>query len=127
MKNSKTILIVDDDERNIVALNAVLKIKGYSIITALSAEEGFAKLKAFPAIDLILMDIMMPEMDGYDAIKWIRSDSNRKDIPIIAITAKTLESDMMKCLEVGANDYCQKPIQINMLIDKIESFTNKEL
>lgn len=121
MNRDQTILIVDDDERNIVALSAVLKIKGYCVLDAVSGQSGIDKLWDQSFIDIVLMDIMMPEMDGYETIKRIRNNHIRHDIPIIAITAKNQEEDMQKCLEVGATDYCAKPIEINQLINKIET------
>lgn len=113
----KTILVVDDDVRNIFALTASLETQGARIQTARNGKEALAKLG--PEIDLILMDIMMPEMDGYEAMRRIRADEKNKDIPIIALTAKAMKDDKQKCLEAGANDYLAKPIEIEKLLSLI--------
>lgn len=113
----KTILVVDDDVRNIFALTASLETHGARIQTARNGKEALDKLG--PEIDLILMDIMMPEMDGYEAMRRIRKDEKNKDVPIIALTAKAMKDDKQKCLEAGANDYLAKPIEIDKLLSLI--------
>lgn len=114
-------LIVDDDQRNILALSAVMRAKGFDIESALNGETGLSVLKTNPGIDLILMDIMMPVMDGYEAIRSIREDEHISKIPIIALTAKAMKGDREKCIEAGATDYCPKPVDINLLIEKIDN------
>src|SRR5690606_23563154 len=94
-----------------------LEPHGARIQTARNGREALAKLG--PEIDLILMDIMMPEMDGYEAMRTIRSGTNQKDIPIIALTAKAMKDDKQKCLEAGANDYLAKPIEIDKVLSLI--------
>lgn len=112
---NKTILIVDDDMRNVFALSSILEEKGVNVIVGRNGVEGLQKLKQNPDINLILMDIMMPEMDGYTAMRKIRSDDKHSKIPIIALTAKAMKEDKQKCIEAGANDYLTKPLDIDKL------------
>jgi CheY-like chemotaxis protein len=119
--NKKLILIVDDDERNIFALSAVMRHKGYETKSALNGEDCLNILRSDGDIDLVLMDIMMPIMDGYQATKLIREDQNLKQIPIIALTANAMAGDKEKCIEAGASDYQPKPINIEELLIKIEN------
>jgi len=118
----KTILIIDDDDRNIFALSAVLKAKGFMIKSATNGKLGIEVLKTNPTISLVLMDIMMPEMDGYEATRLIRMDDQIKNTPIISLTAKAMVGDKEKCIEAGANDYCSKPVIIDELMEKINSY-----
>lgn len=112
----KKILLVDDDVRNIFALSAALETKGAIIETARNGIEAVAKLKENPTIDLVLMDIMMPLMDGYEATREIRKDSRFSRLPIIAVTAKAMGDDQEKCREAGANDYLAKPVDLTKLL-----------
>jgi CheY-like chemotaxis protein/signal transduction histidine kinase/CHASE3 domain sensor protein len=114
--DGKKILLVDDDVRNIFALSAALESKGVVIETARNGKEAVEKVKNDPSIDLVLMDIMMPEMDGYEATKEIRKDSRFKRLPIIAVTAKAMGDDQEKCREAGANDYLAKPVDLPKLL-----------
>jgi two-component system, cell cycle response regulator DivK len=116
MSDTKTILIIDDDSRNIFALSAVLKAKGYQVVSALSAIEGITRLKNNNKISVVLLDIMMPDMDGYQAIAAIRSSEQISKIPIIAVTAQAMVGDREKSLEAGANDYISKPIDVDALL-----------
>src|SRR6476620_3502766 len=116
MSDSKTILIIDDDSRNIFALSAVLKAKGYQVVSALSAIEGITRLKNNKNISVVLLDIMMPDMDGYQAIAAIRSSEQMSKIPIIAVTAQAMVGDREKSLEAGADDYISKPIDVDVLL-----------
>jgi len=113
---TKKILIVDDDVRNIFALSSALEGKGSIIETARNGREAVEKVKNDLGIDLVLMDIMMPEMDGYEAMRLIRKDSRFSKLPIIAVTAKAMADDQEKCLEAGANDYLAKPINLPKLL-----------
>lgn len=116
---NKNILIVDDDVRNIFAMTSTLEDYG---VTALVAESGTAAIKMLDTmdnIDAILMDIMMPDMDGYEATKIIRSHQRFKDIPIIAITAKAMKDDCGKCIKAGASDYIPKPIHTDTLLSTL--------
>jgi CheY-like chemotaxis protein len=116
MSDTKTILIIDDDSRNIFALSAVLKAKGYQVVSALSAIEGITRLKNNNKISVVLLDIMMPDMDGYQAIAAIRSSEQISKIPIIAVTAQAMVGDREKSLEAGADDYISKPIDVDALL-----------
>ncbi|MGZ5210888.1 MAG: response regulator [Kaistella sp.] len=116
MKIAKEILIIDDDSRNIFALSAVLKAKKYQCVSALSAVHGLELLAENKNIGAVLMDMMMPEMDGYEAIGKIKSDDGLKDIPVIAITAQAMTGDKEKCLEAGADGYISKPVNVDELL-----------
>ena len=116
----KKILIIDDDKRNVFALEAVLKAKKIECETARSAREGIEKLSTNEHIGLVLMDIMMPEMDGYEAIAAIRKDEKLKNIPIIAVTANAMSGDKEQCLQAGADDYISKPVDVNALLKRID-------
>jgi signal transduction histidine kinase/DNA-binding response OmpR family regulator len=122
--DNKKILIVDDDPRNIFVLAAALEDCGAEIIEAENGKEALEKLEN-EVVDLILMDIMMPVMNGYEAIKNIRNTDKIKHIPIIATTAKSLKDDREKCMAVGANDYISKPIDYNVLITLVNAWINK--
>lgn len=116
MKNAKEILIIDDDSKNIFALSAVLKAKKYQCISAISAGQGLKLLSSNKNIGVVLMDMMMPEMDGYEAIGKMKSDHELKDIPVIAITAQAMAGDREKCIEAGADGYISKPVDVNELL-----------
>ena len=111
----KKILMVDDDMRNVFALNKLLSNKGFKVLIGSNGKEGLEKLKQNPDIDIVLMDIMMPDMDGYEAMRQIRKDEKFKDLPIIALTAKAMKEDRALCIEAGASDYLTKPVEINKL------------
>lgn len=121
---NKKILIVDDDARNIFVLAAALEEYGAEIIEAENGKVALEKLQD-ETCDLILMDIMMPVMNGYEAIKAIRNIDEIKHIPIIATTAKSLKGDREKCMEAGANDYISKPINYDVLITLVKAWINK--
>ncbi|MBF0486916.1 MAG: response regulator [Nitrospirae bacterium] len=112
----KNVLITDDDSRNVFALTSVLEGKGMNVLVAGNGVECISILKQNDAIDIVLMDIMMPEMDGYEAIKEARKIKHYRDIPIIALTAKAMKEDRLKCVEAGANDYLSKPIDKDRLL-----------
>ena len=112
----KDILLVDDDMRNVFALSHKLEENGMSVQSAANGEKALEILNNGSAVDLVLMDIMMPVMDGYETMRRIRAQKKFKDLPIIALTAKAMKSDKEKCLEAGANDYLPKPIQIDRLL-----------
>ncbi|MFA6290839.1 MAG: response regulator [Victivallales bacterium] len=112
----KTILVVDDDMRNVFALSSVLEYAGLNVIVGRNGREGINKLEDNPKTNLVLMDIMMPEMDGYEAMREIRKRGKFSKIPIIALTAKAMKGDRAKCIEAGANDYLSKPIDTDKLI-----------
>lgn len=116
MKNRKEILIIDDDSKNIFALSAVLKAKKYDCVSALSADSGFDLIAENKNIGVVLMDMMMPEMDGYEAIKKMKSDAAMNSIPVVAITAQAMTGDREKCLEAGADGYISKPVDVTELV-----------
>jgi len=120
MDQNKVILIVDDDQRNIFALRLTLKAKGYQVLSSTSAGEAMEILEANKGVALILMDMMMPEIDGYEAIQLIRNSSFTGKIPVIAVTAQAMSGDREKCLEAGAQSYVSKPIDVDKLIGEIE-------
>ena len=105
MSSRKTILIIDDDQRNIFALTAVLRAKNFPVVSAMNMEEAFVILGEEADIAIVLMDMMMPEMDGYEAIPKIKSNEQYKHLPVIAVTAQAMAGDREKSLAAGANDY----------------------
>jgi CheY-like chemotaxis protein/two-component sensor histidine kinase len=112
----KQVLLVDDDMRNIFALVSVLEDRDMKVLIAQNGKEALNLLEQHPDIDIILMDIMMPEMDGYEAMRKIRSQTRFSKLPIIALTAKAMKGDKIKCIDAGANDYIAKPIDTDKLI-----------
>ncbi|TKC07292.1 response regulator [Pedobacter frigoris] len=115
----KTVLITDDDMRNIFALSSALQMYDMNIVIANNGREALEKLDETEQIDLVLMDIMMPEMDGYEAMKAIRSEKRFSKLPIIALTAKAMKNDREKCIEAGANDYISKPVDMDKLLSML--------
>ncbi|MBC8054146.1 MAG: response regulator [Sphingobacteriaceae bacterium] len=115
LKN-RSVLVVDDDMRNIFALTSALQEYDLNIQIANNGIEALKKLDEFPDTDIVLMDIMMPEMDGYDAMQAIRKQSRFTKLPIIALTAKAMKADREKCIEAGANDYVSKPVDMDKLL-----------
>lgn len=115
--SEKTVLLVDDDMRNVFALSSVLEEKQMTVLIARDGMEGVKKANEHKEIDIVLMDIMMPRMDGYEAIQEIRK--TKKKLPIIALTAKAMKGDRNKCIEAGANDYLAKPVDPDRLISML--------
>jgi CheY-like chemotaxis protein len=113
---NKTILVVDDDVRNLFALTTAFERYSINTITAESGQEAINILGENPAIDMVLMDIMMPEMDGYETTQKIRREHKNNNLPIIAVTAKAMKGDREKCIEAGASDYITKPVKIDQLL-----------
>ncbi|NTX09771.1 HAMP domain-containing protein [Myxococcus sp. CA056] len=113
---NRKVLVVDDDVRNIFALNTVLERYGMKVAFAESAREGLGLLEKDADIELVLMDVMMPEMDGYQAMRAIRRMERVAHLPILALTAKAMKGDREKCLEAGASDYITKPVDIEKLL-----------
>lgn len=122
----KTVLLVDDDMRNVFALTAELEDYDIEVVVATNGEISLQRLDEHPEIDLVLMDIMMPVMDGYTAIKAIRQDDRFKELPIIALTAKAMPEDKEKCLNVGASDYIAKPVDIDQLMSMMKIWMSKQ-
>jgi CheY-like chemotaxis protein/signal transduction histidine kinase len=123
--DGRKILIVDDDARNIYALVAALEGHHLSVLTAESGSDGIERLKADSQIDLVLMDIMMPEMDGYETIRRIRANPKFRDLPIIALTAKAMKGDRESCIAAGASEYISKPVDIDQLISLLRIWLNR--
>jgi CheY-like chemotaxis protein/signal transduction histidine kinase len=112
----KKILIVDDDLRNVFALSGLLRKRGLEVTVADNGQMALERLEQEPAVDAVLMDIMMPVMDGFEAMRRIRADPRFKDLPIIAVTAKAMAEDRRRCMEAGASDYLAKPIELDALL-----------
>jgi CheY-like chemotaxis protein len=112
----KNILVVDDDVRNLFALTTVFERYNINVITAESGKEAINILNENPRVDMVLMDIMMPEMDGYETTQKIRREHKNSSLPIIAVTAKAMKGDRQKCIEAGASDYITKPLKIDQLL-----------
>jgi CheY-like chemotaxis protein len=110
------ILIVDDDIRNIYSLTSVLEGHGVEVLHAEGGREGILILEQTPGIDIALIDIMMPEMDGYETMRQIRAQPALAELPLIAVTAKAMKGDRRKCLDAGASDYIAKPVDIELLL-----------
>ncbi|MFR0690815.1 response regulator [Enterobacterales bacterium AE_CKDN230030158-1A_HGKHYDSX7] len=121
----RRILLVDDDVRNIFALTSALEHKGARVEVARNGREAIEKLNQIGDIDLVLMDVMMPEMDGYEATRLIRQDARWKKLPILAVTAKAMKDDHELCLRAGANDYLAKPIDLDRLFSLIRVWLPK--
>lgn len=115
--NQRQILIIDDDPRNIFALSAVLRSKGFGVIACNAADEALEKLRSPMPIDALLIDMMMPFLDGYEAIPMIRAIAHRTDLPIGAVTAQAMVGDREKCLAAGADAYISKPIDVDVLLE----------
>ncbi|MEU6801122.1 HAMP domain-containing protein [Streptomyces neyagawaensis] len=115
----RTVLVVDDDARNLFALSGVLELHGFQVLHADNGRKGIEMLLAHPDISLVLMDVMMPEMDGYTATAEIRAMDRYAELPIIAVTAKAMPGDQEKSLASGANDYVTKPVDTNDLIGRV--------
>ncbi|MGW0811594.1 response regulator, partial [Nonomuraea sp. NPDC002799] len=116
----RTVLVVDDDARNLYALTSMLEIHGIQVLHAENGRKGIDTLTAHEETDLILMDVMMPEMDGYTATETIRAMPQYADLPIIAVTAKAMPGDQEKSLAAGASDYVTKPVDADHLIERIQ-------
>ncbi|MGV8877682.1 MAG: response regulator [Sphingobacteriaceae bacterium] len=114
--NKKTVLIADDDVRNIFSLTKALELHKMNIISAIDGKEALRQLELNPEVDIVLMDMMMPEMDGYETTMRIRKMPEYKKLPILAVTAKAMMGDRDKCIQAGASDYISKPVDIDQLI-----------
>ncbi len=121
----KKVLVVDDDMRNVFSLKKVLEDKGMEVLVGKNGKEGLKRLNDNPEINLVLMDIMMPEMDGYEAMEEIRKQEQFKGLPIIALTAKAMKGDRAKCIEAGASDYMTKPVDTDRLFSVLRVWLYK--
>jgi HAMP domain-containing protein/CheY-like chemotaxis protein/signal transduction histidine kinase len=121
----KPVLVVDDDVRNIFALSSVLERRGMKVVSATTGHEAMALLDSTPNVSIVLMDIMMPEMDGYQTIKHIRQNPKHRRLPIIALTAKAMKGDREKCLEAGASEYLAKPVNTEQLLSALRMWLHR--
>jgi CheY-like chemotaxis protein len=119
------VLLVDDDARNIFALSSVLERRGMEVLTATTGSEAIDLLESTPGVAICLMDIMMPEMDGYQTMEVIRANSAFRRLPIIALTAKAMKGDREKCLEAGASDYLAKPVNTEQLLSALRIWLHR--
>src|SRR3954454_17060666 len=123
--NGHRMLIVDDDVRNVYALTSALEDHGVEVVCASSGKRGLELLETTPGIELVLMDIMMPGMDGYEAIRAIRAQERFEDLPIVALTAKAMRGDREESLAAGASDYVTKPVEIDNLLDTLRVWISR--
>jgi HAMP domain-containing protein/CheY-like chemotaxis protein len=121
----KAVLVVDDDVRNIFALSSVLERRGMRVLTANTGSEAIDLLEATPNLSMVLMDIMMPEMDGYQTMRRIRSNPSFRRLPIVALTAKAMKGDREKCFEAGASDYLAKPVNTEQLLSALRMWLHR--
>jgi CheY-like chemotaxis protein len=122
---NKGVLVVDDDVRNIFALSSVLERRGMKVFTASTGSEAIDLLEKLPDLSIVLMDIMMPEMDGYQTIQRIRQNPRFRKLPIIALTAKAMKGDREKCFEAGASDYLAKPVNTEQLLSSLRMWFHR--
>jgi len=121
----KRVLVVDDDVRNIFALSSVLERHGMDVVTANNGQEAVQQVEKDEDIALVLMDIMMPEMDGYETMRVIRSRPEKRSLPMIALTAKAMKGDREKCIEAGASDYIAKPVNTDQLLSLLRQWLHR--
>jgi CheY-like chemotaxis protein len=121
----RKVLVVDDDVRNIFALSSVLERRGMTVLTAGTGKEAIATIESTSNLAIVLMDIMMPEMDGYQTVQVIRQNSAFQRLPIIALTAKAMKGDREKCLEAGASDYLAKPVNTEQLLSTLRMWLHR--
>jgi CheY-like chemotaxis protein len=121
----RSVLVVDDDVRNIFALSSVLERRGMNVLTASTGREAIATLESTNDVAIVLMDVMMPEMDGYETMQAIRSNPQMRRLPIIALTAKAMKGDREKCLEAGASEYLAKPVNTEQLLSSLRMWLHR--
>jgi len=121
----RTVLLVDDDARNIFALSSVLERRGINVLIATTGKEAIGILRSTPEVAIALMDIMMPEMDGYRTMQKIRNDAKLRRLPIIALTAKAMKGDREKCIAAGASDYLAKPVNTEQLLAALRMWLHR--
>src|SRR5205823_2445959 len=124
--SGKSILVVDDDVRNIFSLTSMLEDHGMIVRFAENGKQAIEQLKKDPNVDAVLMDVMMPEMDGYETTKAIRAMDQFKTLPIIALTAKAMKGDREKCIAAGASDYITKPVDTEQLLSLLRVWLYKQ-
>lgn len=123
--SGKTVLLVDDDSRNIIALSSELERRGIKVLSATTGCEAISILNENPDVAVVLMDIMMPGMDGYETTRQIRANKRLERIPIVALTAKAMQGDREKCLEAGASEYLAKPVDTEELLSVLRTWVNR--
>jgi CheY-like chemotaxis protein len=121
----RKVLVVDDDVRNIFALSSVLERRGMTVLTAGTGREAISMLESTPDMAIVLMDIMMPEMDGYETMQVIRQNPSLRRLPIVALTAKAMKGDREKCLEAGASEYLAKPVNTEQLLSALRMWLHR--
>jgi len=121
----KPVLVVDDDVRNIFALSSVLERRGMKVLSATTGQEALDILDSTPDVSIVLMDIMMPEMDGYKTMQFIRKNPTYRRLPIVALTAKAMKGDREKCLEAGASEYLAKPVNTEQLLSALRMWLHR--
>ena len=121
----RKVLVVDDDVRNIFALSSVLERRGMHVVTAGTGREAIHMIENTPDLAIVLMDIMMPEMDGYETMQVIRQNPALRRLPIIALTAKAMKGDREKCLEAGASEYLAKPVNTEQLLSALRMWLHR--
>jgi CheY-like chemotaxis protein len=112
----RKVLVVDDDARNIFALTSVLENHGMELVSANNGRDAIKIIRSSPELSIVLMDIMMPDMDGYETMRQIRESQELRALPILALTAKAMKGDREKCLAAGASDYIAKPVNTDQLL-----------
>ena len=125
MLAGRKVLIVDDDVRNIFSLASLLEQHQMEVLHAENGRDAIAILEKTPSIDLVLMDVMMPEMDGYETMRSIRARERFRNLPVIAVTAKAMKEDREKCIQAGASDYAAKPVDIDQIISVLRVWLRK--
>src|SRR5207302_9404600 len=118
----REVLVVDDDNSNIFAINILVERHSMQMITASNGQEAIKLVESTEDLSLVLMDVMMPEMDGYETMRRIRSKHQFRQLPIIALTAKAMKGDREKCLEAGASDYVAKPVNTEQLLSMVRTW-----
>ena len=122
---NRKVLVVDDDVRNIFAVSSVLERRGMTVLSAGTGREAIATIESTPDLAIVLMDIMMPEMDGYETMQVIRQNSALRRLPIIALTAKAMKGDRERCLEAGASEYLAKPVNTEQLLSVLRMWLHR--
>jgi CheY-like chemotaxis protein len=117
-----SVLIIDDDSRNIFALRLILKAKGYSCLTAAGVQSGIQLLRENRHIGIILMDMMMPGTDGYEAMALLKKDTALGHLPVVAVTAQAMPGDREKCIAAGADAYVSKPVNVELMLSILERY-----
>ena len=121
----RKVLVVDDDARNIFALTTVLENQDMEVLSATNGRQAIEIIDQTPDLSVVLMDIMMPEMDGYETMREIRKDSRFRTLPILALTAKAMKGDREKCLQAGASDYIAKPVNTDQLLSLLRVWLHR--